>query len=118
MKNRVSAWNTFALLFCIFLFLLQSYQEVSMYLRKDIFTTTSIEEMQEGHMVLVFCRDPPVLDHTLNMTQLLDKIIRPVSSKITMKRLKTLYKGVCLAFQADFIQLVESTYLYYDWGKR
>ena len=69
-------------------------------------------------MVLVFCRNPPVQNHSLDIMQLQELIIRPVSAKIEMRKLVTLYKGVCLAVQADFLQPVESMYLYYDWGKR
>ena len=100
------------------MFLLQAYEEVTLYLRKDIFTTTSIEHLDTGHMVLVFCRTPPVLDQGLNETELEQLIIRPVSQKLKLKKIFTIYKGVCLALEADFMQLVEANYLYYDWGKR
>ena len=111
-------WRIPILLCCVLFFLLQCYEEISLYLRKEIFSTTSIEQLQSGDLVMVFCRNPPVQNHSLDIMQLQELIIRPVSAKIEMKKLVTLYKGVCLAVQADFLETVESMYLYYDWGKR
>jgi hypothetical protein len=90
------------LLSCITLFLIQAYEQVNLYLKKDIFSTTSIENLEEGHMVLVFCRNPPVLDYDLNVTELQELIIRPISSKIKMKKILTLYKENCQNFSQYF----------------
>ena len=118
MSMNTTAWRIPILLSCVFFFLVQCYEEISLYLRRDIFSTSSIEQLESADLVIVFCRNPPVLDNSLYVKQLQKMIIRPISAKIKMRKLVTLYKGVCLAVQADFLLAVESMYLYYDWGKR
>ena len=106
------------LFLCIVFFCIQSYEEINIYLQKEIFTTTSIEHLEEGHMTLTFCGFPPVLQKNITLSDLEQLLVRPVSKKIKLKKIRTMYRGACLNIEADFAKLVEENYLYYDWGKR
>ena len=106
------------LVLCTLLFLLQSYKEIALFTSYNKFTTNSIIPLEEAYAMLIFCRNPPVLNFTYNISSLKNLIIQPVSSKVEMIKIITQYNGVCLAIESDMAKTVEEFYLYYDWGKR
>ena len=117
-KKMTNYINNGILMVCTLLFLLQSYKEISLFTSRNKFTTNSIIPLEEAHATLIFCRNPPVLNFTYNISNLKNLIIQPVSSKVEMIKIITLYNGVCLAVESDMAKTVEEFYLYYDWGKR
>ena len=108
----------YLLVFCCILFCVQSYQEINIYFKKQIFTTSTIEELSEGPITLTFCGSPPILQKNITIQDLQKSLVWPNSEKIILKKILTLYRGTCLSIEADFLRLVESNYLFYDWGKK
>ena len=69
-------------------------------------------------MTLTFCGFPPVLQKNITIQELQWLLVQPNSEKMKLKKILTLYRGACLSVEADFLKLVESKYLFYDWGKK
>lgn len=98
---------------------LQSYSEIQIYLKHQIYTATSIEQFDEAKVNLVFCDTQPYTNISASVEDLKNHIIRPMSgSNMTATKLLTMYHGVCLQFEMDLLEVLGGKYLYLDYGKR
>ena len=74
--------------------------------------------LSEAPLTLTFCGLPPILQKNITVQELQKELVWPNSKKIKLRKILTLYRGVCLSVQEDFQKIIESEYLFYDWGKK